>query len=61
MVYIFLVQFLAKQFYSFTEALEVYHFPLPQEFNHIVHIGIIAEAKDIIIGYTRFLFWERIA
>lgn len=40
-VYVLLIQFLPKQLYSFTEALEVYDLPFPEELDHIVYIRII--------------------
>ena len=56
-VYILLIQFFSELLHAFTEALEVDDFPFPEEFDHVVHIGIIAEPQDIIVSYPRFLLW----
>ncbi len=51
------MQFFAEQLYRLAETLKVYDFPFPQEFNYIIHIRVIAETKNIVIGYACFLFW----
>ena len=40
-VYILLIQLLAQQFHGLSEALEVHHFPFPQELDDIVDVWII--------------------
>ena len=37
------------------EALEVDDRPLPQEADHVVHIRVITETQDIVIGEAGFL------
>ncbi len=56
-VYIFLIQLFPELLHTFAEALEVNDFPLTPEFDHIVHIGVVAEAQDIIVGGPGFLLW----
>ena len=59
-VYIFLVQFLPEQLNGFAEPLEVNNFPFTQEFDHVIHIRVIRNPQDIIIGCACLLLWERI-
>ena len=56
-----LIQLPPQQLNGLAEALEVDHLPLPEELDDVVHIGIIAEPQDVIIGDTSLLLWERIA
>lgn len=44
----------------FTEALEVDNLSLAQEVNGVVHIGIIAEPQDVIIGHPGLLLRSQI-
>ena len=60
-VYILLVQLLPQQLNRFSKALEVDNLPFPEEFDDIIHIRIIAQSQNIIIRYSGFLLWERIA
>lgn len=55
MVHIFLIQLLPQQLHGLTKALEMDDFPLTQEFDHIVHIRVVAEAQDVVIGDPGFL------
>ena len=43
------------QFEGFAEPLEVDDLPLPQEADHVVHIRVITETQDIVIGEAGFL------
>ena len=61
MIHILLVQFFPQQLHGFAEPLEVNDLPFPEEFDHIVHIRIIGQTQDIIVGHPCFLLWERIA
>ncbi len=56
-VNIFLVQLITQKLNGFSKALEMDNFPLPKEFNRVIHIGIIADAQDVIIGRPGFLLW----
>lgn len=56
-VYILLIQLFPKQLDSLSKPLEVDNLPFPQEFDHIVHIRIITESQNVIIGHSRFLLW----
>ena len=44
----------------FAEALEVDDFPLAQELNHIVHIRIVTQPQNIVIGYAGLLLSRQI-
>ena len=39
----------------FAKPLEVNNLPLPQEANDIIHIRIVGQAEDIIVGKEGFL------
>lgn len=54
---VFLVQFLAQKLHGFSKTLEVNNLPFTEEFDHIIHIWIVRQAENIIIGYPRLLFW----
>ncbi len=47
--------FLFTQTLWFTEALEVRHFTLAQEFERIADIRIIDQAQQVVVGCARFL------
>ena len=57
-VNILLIQFIPEQFNRLTESLEVYHLPLPQELDHIIHIRIITEPQDVIVCGSCLLFCQ---
>ena len=54
-VHIFLVQLLTQQFHRLAKSLEMDDLPFSEEFNHIVHIRIIGEPENVIIGDPGFL------
>ena len=54
-VHIFLVHFIFCQSESFAEALEVNDLSLPQEFDDIVHVGVVGQPQNIVIGFPRLL------
>ena len=56
-----MIQFFSQKLDRLTEPLEVNHFTLPEEFDHIVHIRIVAEPQNVVIGHPGLLLWERIA
>ena len=60
-IHVFLIQLFPQALHRLAESLEMDHFPFPKEFDHIVHIRIIAEPQNVVIGHTRLLLWERIA
>ena len=47
---ILLVHLLPGQLQSLAEALEMHHFPGPQEFDDIVDIRVIAQPQDVVVG-----------
>jgi len=55
MIDIFFVQALTQLFHRLAEALEMHDLTSTQEFDYIVHIGIIGQAQDIIVGRASFL------
>jgi hypothetical protein len=42
---------------SFAEALIVHHFPLPEEADSVLDVGIVGQAQDVVVGGAGFLFW----
>lgn len=56
-IHIFLVQLLSQQFDSFPEPLEMNNFPLPEEFDDVVHVRIIGKPQNIVIGDPCLLLW----
>ena len=36
----------------------MHHLTLPEELDHIIDIGIIAEPEDVVIGHPRLLLWH---
>ena len=56
-VNILLIQFFPEQLHGFSETLEMHDFPLPQELDHIIDIGIIRQSENVIVGDPSFLFW----
>ena len=41
----------------FAKALEVHDLPLTQEPDCVVHIRVIAETQDVVIGESGLLLW----
>ena len=35
--------------------------PLPEEFDDVIDIGVVAQAQNVVIGDPSLLLWERIA
>ena len=54
-IHIFLIQFLPEQLHGFPESLEMYDLPLPEELDHVIHIGIIGKTENIVVGDPCFL------
>lgn len=50
------VQMLLHHAQRIAEALEVYDFAFPQEFQRVAHIGVINQTKQIVIGCACLLF-----
>lgn len=57
-VYIFCIQLFPEQLAGFPKTLEMHDLPLPKEFDHVVHIRVIAEPQDVVIGDPCFLLWH---
>ena len=57
-VYILSVQLLPQEFYCFAEPLKMDDLPFPEEFDHIVHIRIIGQPQNIVIGDPGFLLCQ---
>ncbi len=56
-VNILLIQLFAQKLDGFSKTLEVYNLPFPKEPDHIIHIRVIAEPEDVIIGHPGLLLW----
>ena len=41
--------------HSFAKTLEVHDFSLTQKFDYVIDIGVVRQAKNIIIGYSCLL------
>ena len=54
-VKVFAVHLFHSKAQSFAKALEVHHFPLTQKANDIVHIRVVRQAQNIVIGGARLL------
>ena len=54
-VHVFLIHLVAGQAQPLTEALEVDHFPGPQELDDIVDIRIVAQTQDVVVCRAGFL------
>jgi len=59
-IHILLVKLLAKQFHSFSEALEVDYFTFPEELDHIIYIRVVGEPENIVVSDSRLLFGPQI-
>ena len=53
-----LIQLPAQKLYGLSEPLEMDDLPLPQEFDDIVHIRVIAEPENVVVGYSCLLLWH---
>ena len=60
-VHILLIQLLPQQLHCLTKALEVHDLPLPEELDHVIHIRVIGQPQNVVIGDPCLLLWERIA
>lgn len=54
---VLLVHFLFGQLNGFAKSLEMHDLPLPQETDDVVHVGVVGQAEDVVIGQAGFLFW----
>ena len=59
-VNIFLVQFFTQQLNCLTETLEVNNFPGTQELNDVIHIRVVADSQNIIVGSASLLLCGQI-
>lgn len=41
----------------FAEPLEVDDFPLPEKADDIVHVRVIRQPQDVVVGYAGLLLW----
>ena len=39
------------------EPLEVDYLPLAQELDDVVHVRVVAEAEDVVVGHPGLLLW----
>ena len=54
---VFLIQMISGDFQCFTEPLEVYHFPFPQEPQRCQNIRVFCQIDEVFIGAAGFLLW----
>ena len=59
-VYVFLIQLFTQQLTCLAEPLEMDDLPLPQEFDDIIDIGIVAEPQNVVIGGPCFLLGSQV-
>ena len=52
---VFGVHFLLAQAQAFSEALEVNDLPLPQKADDVVHVRVVGQAEDVVIGQAGLL------
>ena len=52
---VFLIQMISGDFQCFTEPLEVYHFPFPQEPQRCQNIRVFCQIDEVFIGAAGFL------
>lgn len=45
---------------AFAEALEVDHLPLAQELDDVVHVRVVTEAEDVVVGHPGLLLCRQI-
>ena len=55
---VFLIQMISGDFQCFTETLEVYHFPFPQEPQRCQNIRVFCQIDEVFIGAAGFLLWH---
>ena len=54
---VFGVHFFLAQAQAFAEALEVNDLPLPQKADDVVHVRVVGQAEDVVIGQAGLLLW----
>lgn len=54
---VFLRHAVLGQTQALTEPLEVDHLPLAQELDDVVHVRVVAEAEDVVVGHPGLLLW----
>ena len=59
-IHIPLVQLLPQPLQALTEPLEVDDLPFPQEADHVIHIRVVAQPQDIVVGHPGLLFRRQI-
>lgn len=59
-VYVLLIELFAQQLDSFTKTLEVHDLPLPKEFDYIIHIRVIRQPQNVVVGYACFLLRRQV-
>ena len=54
-IYIFLILLFLYQTQTLTKALVVDDFPLAQEANDVVHVRIVGQTQDVVVGLASLL------
>ena len=57
-VNVLLIHALLCQPQALTEALKMNDLAGTQELNDVVHVRVVAEPQNVVVGNTRFLFWH---
>ena len=56
-VHILLVQLLPEELDRLAESLEVNHLPLPEELDHVIHIRVVRQPENVVVGNPGLLLW----
>ena len=59
-IYVFLIHFIFRKPDRFAETLKMNDFPFTEKSNNIVHVGIVTQPEDIIIGHSGLLLCGKI-
>ena len=52
------IQLFPQLLNAFAEALEVDDLPFPEKFDHIIHIRIVRQPKNVVIGHSGLLLCQ---
>ena len=53
-----LIEFPPQQLDGLTKPLEVHDLPLPEKLDHIIHIRVVREPQDVVVGDPCLLLWH---
>lgn len=55
-IHVFLIQLFPQKLDGLAEPLEMHDLPLPEEFDYVIHIRIVGQPQDVVVGHPGFLF-----